>query len=162
MDENPFTVVAILVLMSAGAAFVFHSVAKLREIGRVRRTPLSKIGAAPAGWAAHSGLAKTRREINDHVPGSPRVWWRCVVQEADTETLVGWHDVKKVACPESFYLDDGTGTVTVDPRGAEPHVGDLEERIVELTSENHVFRREARPSTTSYVPRIIVPADLVH
>jgi len=137
MDENPLTLVAVWILLSAGATCLFHALARLWEIARLRTTPLSKIGAAPAGWAAFSGVVRAHRELEDPLSQRPCLWWRCVVQGFDNERRQPWYDVKRVACHEPFHLDDGTGTIVVAPQGAEVHVGDLEERIVELTAANH-------------------------
>jgi len=137
MDVNPYTAAGVFILMSAGAACLFRALARLWEIGRLRNIPIAKIGAAPVGWTALLGLAQARQEIEDPLFKSPCLLWRCVVQGFVTDSMRDWSDVKEVSSSELFYLDNGTGRVIVAPQGTEFHVGDLEERIVDLTAENH-------------------------
>jgi hypothetical protein len=126
-------IVVVFVLMSAGTVFLFYALARLWEIVHLRNVSVSKIESAPIGLTAISGLAQPHREIKDPFLKSPCLWWRCVVQGADSDSKSGWRNIKEVTSSEPFDLDDGTGKVIVYPMGAEPHVEDLQVRMVQLT-----------------------------
>lgn len=137
MSAHPVTVVGVFGLMAAGATYLFHAVARGWDIARIRLAPAKAIGSTGGGRVALSGRAEARAEIVDPVFGDPCVWWRCVVEDADSDSSRLWRDIAEATSTEPFTLRDGTGAVVIAPQGAECHLPQEEGRVVELTLDNH-------------------------
>lgn len=136
MDGNWITAIVVFILMAAGVACLFLALARLRDVRRVRSTPVTRIGVARPGWTALSGSVRAARPVADPAFGIRCLWWRCVVQEFNDEAGPDWRDIMDRPCPEPFLLDDGSGAVLLAPQGAEFHLNGLEELAIELTADN--------------------------
>src|SRR5574337_2209778 len=87
-----------------------------RQIGDI---PTSRIASAAQGYAELRGrgqpLAGT--PLLSPVNGLPVLWYRVLTQRRSSENK--WEHVSTVESDASFLLDDGSGSVAVDPEGAE-------------------------------------------
>src|SRR5262249_26453959 len=77
-------------------------------------TPTSKVASAPQGYVELFGRAKLHPGTRTTSPVSHRscVWYRYSVEEQRGNK---WHPVDSAMSSDTFLLDDGTGTVVIDP-----------------------------------------------
>jgi hypothetical protein len=109
----------------AGGAFLFFSAFRRLALRRaVEDTPTSKIRSAALGRVELKGRCR-EPALKAPFSGLDCVWCRIKVEEERTETdMRGRTSRQWVTLHESvraplFTLDDGTGTLQVDPTGAE-------------------------------------------
>src|SRR5208282_4672559 len=115
-----------------GPALLAWGLSSLKEKRLLQDTPLSKVRSAAMGLVALEGVAKPRREIFEPVERTPCCWWSCRVEEYRSNGKSGnWVTIKDMAAQDHLYLQDETGKVLVDPRGAEFYVS---EKIISLNS----------------------------
>jgi hypothetical protein len=103
------------VVIAAVSLFAWN--ANFRRSRAVADTPTSKVASAPQGYvelfgkARYSGAATT-----SPVSRRPCVWYRYSVEEQRGNK---WHHVDSGMSSDTFLLDDGTGSVVIDPDCAE-------------------------------------------
>jgi len=99
-----------------------------RNLGNVRLiedTPTAKIRSAPQGYVELEGLGKLMDgpPIVAKLSGLPCVWYRYKIEEyvanAGNRNQSRWQTIDKGESTETFWLQDDTGRVVVDPEGAE-------------------------------------------
>src|SRR5574337_664929 len=107
---------------SLGLFLAVSALAWLRALHHGRQigdTPTSRIASAAQGYAELRGrgqpLAGT--PLLSPVNGLPVLWYRVLTQRRSSENK--WEHVSTVESDASFLLDDGSGSVAVDPEGAE-------------------------------------------
>jgi hypothetical protein len=101
--------------MVGGPTLVAWGLASLRKRRLLENTPTSTVRGAAMGWTELKGEARAATETRAPF-GGDCAWWRCHVYErvGNKEELVFDKD-----SPAPFLLADGTGTVLVDPLGAD-------------------------------------------
>ena len=104
----------------AGLGLFFYGFHLLKRRRLILDTPLSKIRSASMGMVEISGLAVGPYTITAPITGRPCYYYRTRVWEWRQN---GRNKAWVVAAGESshvpFFVDDNTGQVLVDPRGAE-------------------------------------------
>lgn len=94
----------------------------LRALGQGRQiidTPTSRIASAAQGYAELRGRGRPLGgpPVLSPVNGLPVLWYRVVTQRRTAHNK--WEHESTYESDASFLLDDGSGTVAVDPEGAE-------------------------------------------
>ncbi len=118
---------AILALIALISAMLWA--ANYRRSRTVADTPTSRIGSAHQGYAELVGKARPFGDAPMLSPHSrtPCVWYRFRVEERRGNK---WHNRGDGCSDASFRLEDGTGSVQVDPERAEV-ISDHKRRWVE-------------------------------
>jgi hypothetical protein len=88
--------------------------------------PTAKAGSAPQGYVELEGIGKQMDDVPITAPlsGLPCVWYRYRVEElrrvyVKSRTRQRWVTVEKGESKGTFWLDDETGRIAVDPEGAD-------------------------------------------
>ncbi|MDH3669889.1 MAG: E3 ubiquitin ligase family protein [Gammaproteobacteria bacterium] len=126
-QADPAGIVVAIVFLSAAAAFVawrcWHHLHKARTIEDI---PTAKAGSAHQGYVELEGIGKLMGDVPTTAPlsGLPCVWYRYRVEElrrvyAKGGTRQRWVTVEKGESKETFWLEDETGRIAVDPEGAD-------------------------------------------
>jgi hypothetical protein len=125
MDPLKQTLIALA--LGAGGAFVFFSAFGRLRLWRIMgNTPTAKARSAPMGLAELSGQAMEEGPL---LPGPLSavtcVWWRFTVEEERTRTdskgrtETYWATLTDERSDAPFLLQDPTGQIRIDPKGAE-------------------------------------------
>jgi hypothetical protein len=106
----------------AGLYLFFNGFRLLRRRRLILDTPVSKIRSASMGMVELSGLAVGPYTMTAPVTGHSCYYFRTVVWEykrQDNGRSNKWVKVAAECMHVPFFLDDNTGQVMIDPRGAE-------------------------------------------
>lgn len=89
----------------------------------IDNVPRSRLRSVAMGFAEVEGVARMRTPVMAPYSGIPCVACRFLAEEEDSDRRGGWRTVESGQSPDWFTLDDGTGTIVVDPDGADLHLG---------------------------------------
>src|SRR3990172_5411714 len=114
-------------VLAAGCAY--NSWRTWRNVSHIRLiedTPTAKIRSAPQGYVEleGAGMMMDGPPIIAKLSGLPCVWYRYKIeQQVKTHykghTQTRWEVIEKDESTETFWLQDNTGRVVVDPEGAD-------------------------------------------
>src|SRR5690349_9054124 len=100
--------------------FLMWGLRNLQEKRLLQNTPLSRIRSAAMGIVALSGTARPRQLQRSPFTGRDVCWWRFRVEEERSNgKTTYWATVLSRDCNDVLYLDDPTGSVLVNPTGAQ-------------------------------------------
>lgn len=126
--SDPATVGIAVAALAAGSAYCsWRTWRQVSDIRLIEDTPTCKIRSAPQGYVELEGLGKLMDgpPIIAKLSGLPCVWFRYKIEELVT-TASGrggghsrWETIDKGESTETFWLQDDTGRVVIDPEGAE-------------------------------------------
>jgi hypothetical protein len=98
----------------------------LHRLRLIADTPTSKARSAHQGYVELEGIARPMdAPLTARLSHLPCCWYRYRIEELETvggvrgETRRRWRTIDQGASTDTFWLDDGTGRVAVDPEGAE-------------------------------------------
>lgn len=120
-------VVALIVLALAAAAgfAIWRAWVMLHRARTIEDTPTAKIRSAPQGYVELEGVGRLMEgpPIIAPLSGLRCVWYRYRVEQQEIRYERGrlrhrWRVIEHGESRETFWLDDGTGRVVVDPEGA--------------------------------------------
>lgn len=104
----------------AGIALFFYGFVLLKRRRLILDTPFSKIRSAPMGLVELSGLAAGPYTMIAPITARPCYFYRTVVWEfKQSGKERTWVQVASECMFVPFFLDDNSGRVLVDPRGAD-------------------------------------------
>jgi hypothetical protein len=104
----------------AGLYLFFRGFFLLQRKRMIQNTPASKIRSASLGLVEVSGLALGPYLMNAPITGLPCYCYRTVAwQEKQSGKNKEWEIVAEDNFHVPFFLDDNTGKLLIDPRGAE-------------------------------------------
>ncbi len=121
-------VVALMITVVASIALVvgWRAWRSLFQARLIEDTPVSKARSAPQGYVELEGIARAMDGAPTIAPltGLPCCWYRYLVEEqTTTHDRNGehrrWEVVDRGECTDTFWLEDNTGRVALDPEGAE-------------------------------------------
>lgn len=117
-------IVATVALTAAYAAW--RGCNALYRARTIEDTPTAKIRSAPQGYVELEGVGRLMDgpPIVAPLSGLPCVWFRYRIEQYETVHARGrtgrrWRTVDRGESQETFWLEDETGRVAVDPDGAE-------------------------------------------
>ena len=109
-----------LALLAGGSYLFFQGFRLLSKRRRLLSTPQSKIRSAALGLVEVNGLAVGSYTLHAPITGKPCYFYRTLVWEYQQEGRSGhWKKVAEENLHVPFFLDDNTGRLLIDPRGAE-------------------------------------------
>jgi len=109
-----------IVGLCAGIYLFVHGFILLQRRRLILDTPVSKIRSASLGMVEVSGLATGPYSVVAPITARPCYYYRTLVWEwKQRGRSKGWVKVAGECFHVPFFLDDNTGRVLIDPRGAE-------------------------------------------
>jgi hypothetical protein len=138
--------------IGAGLYFFFNGFRVLQRRHLVLNTPVSKIRGAAMGMVEISGLAAGPHTIVAPITARPCYFYRTIVWEWKNQGRgKAWVKVAAACIHVPFFLDDNTGKVLIDPRGAELDLHrDFQQ---EFCDSFFTMKEEAPPSVHSFLSR---------
>jgi hypothetical protein len=121
---------AVLVLGTVALVSAWLAWRTLHRLRIITDTPTSKVRSAHQGYVELEGVARPMGDAPLTAPLThlPCCWYRYRVEELQTvygargETRRRWKTIDYGASTDTFWLDDGTGRVAIDPEGADLRV----------------------------------------
>lgn len=128
--DAPLVAGAVLLLGLLALVCAWLAWRTLHRLRLIADTPTAKARSAHQGYVELEGIARPMDDAPLRAPLShlPCCWYRYRVEELETmrgargETVRRWRVVDDGASTDTFWLDDGTGRVAIDPEGAELRV----------------------------------------
>jgi len=119
-----FVIALLGVAAAAGGWFAWRSLYRIRLI---QDTPTARTRSAHQGYVELEGVARMMDDapITARLSGLPCCWYRYRVEElehsrdARGHSRMHWRVVERGTSDDTFWLEDDTGRVAVDPAGAE-------------------------------------------
>jgi len=110
-----------LFALAAGGGLIVFGFIVLRRKRLLENIPTSRIRSVAMGFAELVGRAKNRTPLTAPYSGIPCVYFRFLVEEERQRSRGGreWTTIDQGTSPDWFYLQDMSGTLLVDPSGAE-------------------------------------------
>jgi hypothetical protein len=124
-QSDPAAVGIAVAVLTAGSAFCsWRTWRHVSHIRLIEDTPTAKIRSAPQGYVELEGLGKLMDgpPIIAKLSGLPCVWFRYKIEEytaTGKDNEHRWETIDKGESTETFWLQDETGRVVIDPEGAE-------------------------------------------
>ena len=112
-----FDVLAVLL----GGGLIAFGFVLLRRKNLFENVPTSRIRSVAMGFAEVAGLARPKATVTAPYSGIPCVYFRYKVEIETSRGRRGrtWQTTEQGDSAIPFYLQDGTGTILVNPAGAE-------------------------------------------
>jgi hypothetical protein len=115
---------AIAVLTLVAAICAYQAWRFLHGARLIEDTPTSRARSAAQGYVELEGVARQMEHtpVVARLSALPCCWYRYKIEELDESQGHGrsrWKTIDKGTSTDTFWLDDGTGRVAVDPEGAE-------------------------------------------
>ncbi|MHB1085573.1 MAG: hypothetical protein ACYCZA_12130 [Thiobacillus sp.] len=107
-----------ITLMLVGATSFWAWYANLKRYRTVADTPTSRIASAPQGYIELVGRGRQPpgAGLVSPLSGLPCLWYRYRIERKNGDH---WEHVESAVSYDTFGVDDGSGSVLVDPDGAE-------------------------------------------
>ncbi len=125
-------------LLLGGLGLVGYGFVLLHRKRAIADVPRSRLRSVAMGFAEVSGTARMRTQVMGPYSGIPCVTCRFLAEEED-EDRRGWRTIESGQSPDWFVLEDDTGSIVVDPDGANLVLG-RDYRTIEL-AEGWLGRR---------------------
>ena len=104
----------------AAGVYLFYRGFRMLQLKRlIMNTPTSKVRGASLGLVEVSGLAVGPYTITAPLTGYPCYYYHTTVWQRSRGKNKNWQKVDELRLNVPFYLDDNTGRLLVDPRGAQ-------------------------------------------
>jgi hypothetical protein len=137
--------------LGLGIWLFISSFKKLRLRRAVENTPRSKIRSAAMGKCEVQGRAKVLGEaLTGPFSGLPCLWYHWKVEEArrDSRGNTSWSTLDEGKSFEAFSLEDETGSIRIEPRGAEVESSDP---LVYLSGSLHMMSQPKGPEVSRWI-----------
>jgi hypothetical protein len=126
-QSDPVEVGIVVAVLAAGCGYCsWRTWRHVSHIRLIEDTPTAKIRSAPQGYVELEGVGKLMDgpPIIAKLSGLPCVWYRYKIeQQVKThykgQTHTRWEVIEKDESTETFWLEDETGRVVIDPEGAD-------------------------------------------
>jgi E3 Ubiquitin ligase len=117
----PGNTLAAAIVGSAGGVYLFYRGFRLLRRRRlILNTPASKIRSASIGLVEVNGLATGPYVITSPLKQDDCFFYRSIAWELRQQGRNSkWEKIGEESLHVPFFVDDGTGTLLIDPRGAE-------------------------------------------
>jgi len=115
-----------------GLLMIYGGVTRYLLYQKISNTPTSKVRAAAVGLVELFGKAKCKDELSSPISKAKCIFWRITGEYYKSGKGGGWKSLYKKESANQFYLEDDTGKMLVEPRGAEIDIP------VDLQSTGHL------------------------
>ena len=110
-------------LLLGGLGLLGYGFVLLHRKRAIDNVPRSRLRSVAMGFAEVSGTARLRTPVMAPYSGIPCVAYRYLAEEECDDRRGGWRTLESGQSADWFLLDDGTGTIVVDPDGADLVLG---------------------------------------
>ena len=113
------------VMLAGGIALLAAGFALLHEKRAIENIPRSRVRSVAMGFVELTGSARARTPVVAPLSGTSCVFYRFLLEREEPGGRGGsrWKTVDQGQSADWFDLDDGTGTITVDPDGVQAELG---------------------------------------
>jgi hypothetical protein len=113
------------VMLAGGLALLAAGFALLHEKRAIENTPRSRVRSVAMGFVELTGSARARTPVIAPLSGMSCVFYKFLLEREETGGRGGtsWKTVDQGQSADWFDLDDGTGTIAVDPDGVQAELG---------------------------------------
>lgn len=117
-----FNLVMDIALMGAGIFVFSRGYVAARKRWMIRNIPTSPIRSVAMGLAEVAGFARQKFPLTSPQWGVDCVYFRYTIEELHRSSKGGshWRVIEQGASAQPFYVEDQTGTLLVNPAGADP------------------------------------------
>jgi len=105
-----------------GLYLIFDGTRKHLLVQKITNTPTSKVRSAAVGLVELHGAARCKGEMVSPVAKTKCGFWRIIAQFYKSGKHGGWRTFYKIDSTSPFYLEDNTGKILVDPKGAKVEI----------------------------------------
>ncbi len=110
-------------LLIGGPALLGWGLRTFQKMRFLQNVPRSKVRSAAMGIVELHGQARIAQPLVSPVSNRPCCWWRCQEQEYQVHGKQSrWVTLSDTNSLNSFFLEDETGRVRIDPADAELHI----------------------------------------
>ncbi|MEW6748773.1 MAG: hypothetical protein AB1295_03640 [Candidatus Micrarchaeota archaeon] len=103
-----------------GLALLAGGVQRYLLYQKVSNTPTSKVRSAAVGLVELSGKARMEKDMESPISKGKCVFWKVTGEYYyQSKNSSGWREFFRRVSGVPFYLEDGTGRMFIDPKGAE-------------------------------------------
>lgn len=109
-------------LAATAVSCLWYAYKSWRDGRVIRDTPTSRVRSAAQGYVELDGRGELAPGMETRAPLTrlPCTWWSFRIEEAESRRgSSSWNVVERGTSNSLFFLDDGTGRVLIDPRGAQ-------------------------------------------
>jgi hypothetical protein len=112
-------------MLAGGIALLVVGFKILHEKRAIENTPRSRVRSVAMGFVELTGCARVRTPVVAPLSGISCIFYKFLIEQEESDGRDGtsWKTVERGQSAEWFDLDDGTGTLTVDPDGVEVELG---------------------------------------
>lgn len=126
-QSDPVEVGIVVAVLAAACAYTsWRTWRHVSHIRLIEDTPTARIRSAPQGYVELEGVGKLMDgpPIIAKLSGLPCVWYRYKIEQQvkihyKGHTQTRWEVIEKDESTETFWLQDNTGRVAIDPEGAD-------------------------------------------
>ncbi len=108
-----------LFLLFFGLALLYGGVQKYLLAQKIKNTPTSKVRSAAVGLVELVGKAICKDEIFSPISKRKSAFWIIHGEYYKPGKHGGWRTIYNASSPNQFYLEDDTGRMLIEPKGAE-------------------------------------------
>ncbi len=117
-NDNPFC--GGLFAFGMGLILIYGATQRYLLAQKIKNTPTSKVRSAAVGLVELFGKAKCNESILSPVSKVKCAYWRLKCEYYKPGKHGGWRDIYTPASDsKTFFLEDDTGKMLIDPKGAE-------------------------------------------
>jgi len=102
-----------------GLWMIYGGVKEYLLLQKINNTPTSKVASAAVGFAELYGKARCPPDLRTPISGVPCGFWRLVAEYYKSGKGGGWKKFYNTDSSVPFELEDESGKMLVDPKGAE-------------------------------------------
>lgn len=102
-----------------GLVLVYGGTQRYLLIQKIKHTPTSKVRSAAAGLVELFGRALCKDDMKSPVSLAKSAYWRLHGEYYKSGKHGGWRTIFQRSSSTPFYLEDDTGKMLIDPKGAE-------------------------------------------
>jgi hypothetical protein len=113
------------VMVAGGIALLAAGFAILHEKRAIENTPRSRVRSVAMGFVELTGCARARTPLVAPLSGMSCVFYKYQIEQEESGGRGGtsWKTIDQAQSAEWFDLDDGTGTIAIDPDGVQAELG---------------------------------------
>lgn len=103
----------------AGLFVIYSGLKRYLLVQKIKNTPTSKTEAAAIGLVELAGVAKCAEANESPISKTKCAYWKINAEYYQSGKHGGWKTIYKTESGSEFYLEDDTGRILVDSRGAD-------------------------------------------
>ena len=132
----------VVIFFFMGIALIYDGLKQHLLMQKIKNTPTSKVRSAAVGLVELFGKARFKKEMHSPFAKKKCAYWRIVAQYYRSGKHGGWRNMHRADSSTPFYLQDDTGRMLVDPRGAQVEIPKDRLYTGHLTGKGLIFKHK--------------------